>query len=94
MNVAELFLKLKAIARQSRDESTLGLAGWAAEANQGNDIIRYFQYDGGYSQKLISDKFQFIIWENNSNTESVYRFDRGSIEDMINCLEFLNEKKL
>lgn len=86
----ELFVELRKIARQLTDQSKPGLANWSAEAIQGNDVICYHQYDGGYTQRLSSVKFGFVVWELNSNTETKYRFDVGSESEMMACLEFLH----
>ena len=88
----ELFIKLRKIAREFNDQSKPGLANWSAEAIQGDDVICYHQYDAGYTQRLSSIKFGFVVWELNSNTETKYRFDIGSEVEMMACLEYLHGK--
>ena len=88
----ELFVELRKIAREFNDKSKPGVANWSAEAIQGDDVICYHQYDGGYTQRLSSIKFGFVVWELNSDTETKYRFDLGSEVEMMACLEFLSGK--
>jgi hypothetical protein len=91
MTVAELFIELRKITRTFTDTSTSGM--WNAEGIRGDDIIKHLQYDAGYNHKLVSKQFDFVVWESYTQAGTQYRFETGSVQNMLDCLEFLNAKK-
>jgi hypothetical protein len=89
----DLYSKLTNIARQFTDTSTLGNSNFSAEANQGNNIIRYLQYSGGYESSLRSEKFDFIIWESYTDAlGTCFRFENNPLQGMKKCLVSLTEE--
>lgn len=91
--VADLYNKLARVARTFKDESKAGNANWSASEIKGTELIKYMQYDGGYSSKLISMTYGFVIWEKYDDTDgTVFRFDTGTITDMENCVDEITKE--
>lgn len=86
-----LFAALKKFAQQQTgDQSKPGFGGgWTPEAIYGADLIKFTMYDGGYTQIVQSEKFNFRLFQSNSDKETKYSFTSGTIDDAQRCLDFL-----
>lgn len=90
--IDELYNALKTYAKLFQDTSTLGNANFSSECTQGNDIIKYFQYSGGYDQYLVSEKFGFKIqsgWTHDTGT--FYKILSENIDNIIFCSDYIKK---
>jgi hypothetical protein len=88
-SIADMYTELKTIARTFEDESITGNANYSAEAIQGDDVICYRQYSGGYESSLVSTQFGFVVWEKYTYKDgTTYRIQEGTEKEIQDCLDY------
>jgi hypothetical protein len=91
MELGELYLEIEKILRKTqKDTSTRGM--WNAEEIKKSPVATFFMYDGGYTSKINSEKYNFEMHSRYTNIEgSVVKLIKGKKEDVEACLNELKK---